>query len=49
MENTMQILRCNNKYIHFDIVEKFYTCEETVKQNKRSDKHTTQAESLKAS
>jgi len=30
-------------------VDKVYTCKETVKQNQRNDKHTTQAESLKAS
>lgn len=41
MENIMQILRFNKKYIHFDIVEKFYTSKETVKQNQRNDKHTT--------
>lgn len=45
----MQILRCIKKYIHFDIVGKFYICKENVKQDQRSDKHTTQAGSLKAS
>jgi len=49
MENIMQILCCNKKYIHFDIVGKFYTCKEIVKQDQRSDKLTTQAGSLKAS
>jgi hypothetical protein len=48
MEN-MQILRCIKKYIHIDIVEKFYAFKETVKQNQRNDIHTTQAEALKAS
>ena len=45
----MQFRRCDKKYMHFSIVEKFYTCKEAVKQNQCNDKHTTQTESLKTS